>query len=175
MDECKAATDPIERERLLAQLKERYHKVADDLVRCEAQIRPGLTLRENVQPTEAITTSELAATHVISLYWTACIVLHGLCGREIFPDDVPSRRIKILGFCREIIRYMSIFGHPAAGIFRMQCGTVPVGAAIMGLASFPADEVLEERDKIAKFLAQPTCASMRQFLTCFLHNMEPWG
>ena len=113
--------------------------------------------------------SELGHAHVMTLYWTICIVIF-----DIFHALMESRHEVSMHTdpdicCRSIIEVLPLFLHPAVGISRVHLATVPMSVVMTHLALAGPDSLVGDRIQFARYLTKPECKTMR----CFLANMEP--
>lgn len=107
------------------------------------------TLDEDLQPINnnareksmLVDTMDLGSVHLMTLYWSTCVLLYSVLRRTVNPDThLPERVNDIKTYCRKIIRAIPIFFHPAVGAFRAYLSTFPMYVVILHLYVFREEE-----------------------------------
>lgn len=125
---------------------------------------------------EILTPSDLLAAHLITLYWTTCIILYGLVRDVLLSGKTDSSQSLSPGAdesidkdpstaCRNLIKTLPIFFHPDAGTFRVHLATFPMSVALIHLTlAVKPEDMLEERGIFAWCLQKPECLTIRRFI-----------
>lgn len=136
---------------------------------------------DGVNIPQSITPDDLVGAHLMTLYWSTCILLYGFVrdvlllpsktgGSPPLPspgsaDDASTDEKNPSTSCRNLIRTLPLFFHPDAGTFRVHLATFPMSVASvhLNLAAGPR-EMLEERETFEWCLRKPDCATIRKFM-----------
>jgi ElaB/YqjD/DUF883 family membrane-anchored ribosome-binding protein len=95
----------------------------------------------NARESILIDTLELGSVHLMTLYWSTCVLLYHVLRQTIGPDtQLPQRVDDIKAYCRKIVRALPIFFHPAVGAFRAYLSTFPLYIVISHLDVFTEAE-----------------------------------
>lgn len=116
-----------------------------------------------------VTTDDLAASHIMTLYWSICMILSSVHHTLHRPDEHFEDRIVVEDCFRNIIRGVRLFVHPGAGMFRQHVAPFPISAALHYLKSIPQDKMLPERLSLGRDLNNPECIMIRDFIL----SMDP--
>ena len=125
------------------------------------------------------TLPELAAAHLMTLYWTTGLLLYGFV-RDVLltPNWADGNRLPLMQdstdsdnesayrMCTNLVRAIPIFCHPAVGVFRLHLFTFPVSVAITYMYSAPGNQhdLAEEKEIARRCLLLPCCANINKFL-----------
>lgn len=127
----------------------------------------------------SVSASSIAVAHLVTLYWTTCIVLYGLVrghllSRDAVAENVVLTRLKQdegnrkrdpMVSCRLLLQMMPLFFQPEVGQFRLHLITFPLSVAFLYLRdSGSGKEVAGELQPVVDGLNQPTCEGIRKFL-----------
>lgn len=138
------------------QEEEKYHRqrrLIDHCWLCDEQLTQWyetMTLcKENSQAFKAtknsimVDTMDLGSVHLMTLYWSTCVLLYGVLRQTIDPQediDLLPKRTDIKTYCRKIVRAIPLFFHPAVGAFRAYLSTFPMYVVILHLSVFGEEE-----------------------------------
>ena len=93
-----------------------------------------------------IDTTDLGSAHIMTLYWSVCIILYSIMRTVMGTETRLPERGDIKAYCRNIIRTIPIFFHPAVGTFRAHLATFPMGLVMRNLDLFePEERAVEQR------------------------------
>jgi hypothetical protein len=178
-DKMEACADPDEREMRRKKLLEICWLFDRRLGEWSSRVNPPKWLGSlDYQKRDSVLVEDLAAAHVMTLYWAACVVLYKVMPLLVMPDEEPlPNRADLRIYFRNMARTVPIFLHPAVGMFRVHLATFPIAAALACLSSFGPDEMLVERRLLAGFFRRPEVSSMAKFLNSMdleaLESPEP--
>ncbi|VUC20209.1 unnamed protein product [Clonostachys rosea] len=117
---------------------------------------------------EVIKVGQLAAAHVMSLYWSMCVravtILH-----KLQPPGSPRHPIDIDACCHDIVCTLRIFTHPSAGMFRQHITPFPMSTALLHLMMVEPAILRREREVLLREMGKPECDLVRMFIL----SLEP--
>jgi hypothetical protein len=113
-----------------------------------------------------ITAKHLLNTHIMTLYWTLCLILY-MTLHSIYPSHssapLPYHTDPKI-YCRNIIISVPIFLHPSVGTFRWHLVNFPVAWAARYLNSDKGKEMVEERQMLAGHFERKEAGTMKRFV-----------
>ncbi|CAH0053524.1 unnamed protein product [Clonostachys solani] len=117
---------------------------------------------------EVIEVGQLAAAHVMSLYWSMCVravtILH-----RLQPPGSPRHPVDIDACCHDIVCTLRIFTHPSAGMFRQHITPFPMSTALLHLMMVEPATLRREREVLLREMGKPECSLVRMFIL----SLEP--
>lgn len=163
--------------------KYQSHRLYDELLRIQTSLAQWnedyssclLTISDEQDDTGqdvVINPRSLATAHISTLYWSICIVLHGIMGKALAAatgrkessSSNEKSLINLQVLCQQILKIIPVFLHPKTGIFRVHLATFPLSVVKMYLAMSPPKSMMEERALLTKHLQDPACSTMRKLM-----------
>lgn len=180
LDNMLAINDPVQREQLRQRVWKGYLQLDRLLVDWHEKCAPTEDMSpwhlDGTKIPQTITPSDLVAAHLITLYWTTCIILYGLVRDVLLSSKTDSPRLLPPGdgestdkdpntACRKLIKTLPIFFHPDTGTFRVHLATFPMSVALIHLSlAVKPEDMLEERGIFDWCLQKPECLTIRRFI-----------
>lgn len=119
--------------------------------------------RESSTPVDLV---DLASVHLKTLYWATGILLHSVIHKAT--DSDTGVHLKYMrDYCREIIRAVPIFFHPAVGRFRSHLAPFPIIVVALHLSIFTPKEREVEQELLDKCLRTPEGSAIGSFLAAW--------
>jgi hypothetical protein len=169
IDKMQLIKDPKLQEAARSALIERYRDIDARLIQFNEEYgNASLQYTPTTEIPEKVTAAELSAAHIMTIFWTTCIIAHSLVGRPLRLEEPLKGQMDLPETVRNIVHAVPLFCHPTTGVFRIQIATPPIGAVMLILASMPPDAMPKERKLMEGLLALPQCAGIRRFLAGFL-------
>jgi hypothetical protein len=111
-----------------------------------------------------VSAEELAAAHVMSLYWASCIRMFNIHRKLLGPGERPEHRLSPDQLCKDLVRAIRLFLHPSVGLFRQNITPFPMSTAIEHIRSVDRHKMAIERKILFESLARPECRLIRDFM-----------
>jgi hypothetical protein len=119
----------------------------------------------NAQESILVDTMDLGSVHLMTLYWSTCILLYSVLRQAIGPESkLLPERTDIKTYCRKIVRAMPIFFHPAVGAFRAYLSTFPMYVVILHLYVFGEEEKKAELKMLEDCYDTPEGMTVGRFM-----------
>ncbi|CRG86047.1 hypothetical protein PISL3812_03050 [Talaromyces islandicus] len=127
----------------------------------------------NARQSILIDTTELGSAHLMTLYWSTCVLLYRVLRQAVGPDiQLPKRVNDIKGYCQKIVRALPIFFHPAVGAFRAYLSTFPMYIVISHLYVFGEDEKKAELKLMEDCYKTTEGITIGRFMKSVGHHVE---